>query len=159
MFRKATRKHRVITVCCNARSRWDARSRHCTQNVSDSPRFLSALRMIFEIFFRGREQRIFQRARIWESRHLESPLAPSGRSIGRFVERHIVPACFLSFYVISAPILARCVPPSRSALFLALFLFPFSLSLPLSTRLDSASCIGLYVLRKQTNQYQSLKLP
>lgn len=48
-----------------------------------------------------------------------------------------------SFYVISAPILARRVPPSRSH----------------SRLCPARRCIGLYVLRKQTNQYQSLKLP
>lgn len=78
-----------------------------------------------------------------ESQHPGSSFPLPKRSIGRFVERRIVPAFLLpSFYVISVPILTRYVPPRRRV--------------PLST---PASCIGLYVLRKQTNQYQSLKFP
>jgi len=77
---------------------------------------------------------------VW-TRVATSPIFLLKRSIGRFVERRIVPAFLLpSFYVISVPILTRYVPPSRSTL-------------------DSTLCIGLYVLRKQTNQYQSLKFP
>lgn len=68
--------------------------------------------------------------RVNESRNIPGSSFPlPKRSIGRFVERRIVPALLLpSFYVISVPILTRYVPARRRV--------------PLSTRLRVLACMS-----------------